>query len=141
MNRVGAVAYLASRFHKIALFCDVPEEDTALGYGAEIDAALRELGVSETDLTTYDVTDKVRSYTTLLDYFALRKLNTDLSLSVDYAVNSNQINEKASQYFTQTASLLAKAEEDCNALGYLNTADKWPSGWVTTDYIEGSSDD
>lgn len=94
ISRTQAAAYLHSRFSRFATEIEqAATDDSATGYGPDIDDALRDLDTDESDLATATVEDSSRrSYFTLLEYYAARRMWMQMSANADSRLDPMSVN-------------------------------------------------
>lgn len=140
MNRSEAVTYLGEQFADLATDAGVTATDTAAGYKGPIDAALRLIGTSESDIATADITSSVADYLAALDYTALLRFHRLYAVRVDISVGEPAVDKKRSQAFKAIGELLKQAKEAAEVAGVLDSADGWVLGRMQLDFLEVSLD-
>jgi hypothetical protein len=136
-TRAQAATHLHAQFSALASEISQAEtDDSATGYGPDIDQALRQLGEGEITLATATVIDGyVPAYLALAEYYCLRRMARQLSLQVDQTLNT--MSEKKGQRAGTLAGLIAEAAKACEGLGYaVGGGVTWSMGRLNLDYIE-----
>ncbi len=112
---------------------DMPDQ-----YGPALDAALRTLGYSESELESADVADgDVPAFLALLDYYLLKLFLPRLAPAVDIAEGQGAIDKKRSQMVREARNLMLDAKAEARSYGYL--AGDVQLGSITTNWIEPSA--
>jgi len=145
ITRAAAAAYLRSQFSNLATeIGQTTHDDTSLGYGADIDAALRRLGVAESDLATAEADDADRiEYYALCDYFCLQRMARQLTTRVDSGALVQEGDRQ--RVYDNVRALLAEATAVIERMGYgpetfgQAGAGLWGAVDFNLDYIEPSS--
>jgi hypothetical protein len=141
MDRTAATAYLVQQFRELATDAKFTTDNTTAAYSNAIDMSLRWLGTDETDLATADVEQAdMLKYLALLDYFALERFNTLLSIRFDVSF-PGPVSAKRSQEFSQVSTLLARAENKLASLGIVIGASGEAAqfGFINFDFLEPSA--
>ena len=139
MDRTAATTWLTSEFAELATDAGFTTDQLNTAYSTAIDMALRQLGVAEADLATYDTTqDQVMSYLALLTYWALKRFARVLSLRVSVTLPGPTAAQR-NQAFGQVKALLADAEADLVRLGVDLGQSTWQMGRVDLDFLEPGS--
>ena len=137
MDRATAATHLDYQFSVLAGEIGQAEsDDSATGYGPDIDQALRHLGESEATLSAATVADAfVPSYLALAEYYALRRYGRQLALKAD--TTSGTMSKKFGQQAATVAALRTEAAERAAGLGYpVSGAAAWSIGQINLDYLE-----
>jgi hypothetical protein len=140
MDRTAATTYLTQQYRELTADAKFDTQQTDDAYSNAIDMSLRYLGTDETDLATADVEQaNVLKYLALLDYFALERFNTLLSVRFDVSF-PGPVSAKRSQAFQQVGALLSRAENKLAALGIVIGAsgDSVQFGFINLDFLEPS---
>lgn len=139
MDRNTALSYLTSEFTELACDAQFSDDQKSAAYTTAIDMALRQLGVAETALPTYDVPQaQVMAYLVLLRYHALRRYASAFSMRVQVSV-PGPASALRQQSFQQVNTLLQQAQQDLIALGVdLGNANSFQIGRLNLDFEEPS---
>jgi len=139
MDRNAALSYLTSEFAELACDAQFSDDQKSTAYATAIDMALRQLGVAETALPTYDVPQaQIMPYLALLTYYALKRFARLLSVRVQVTV-PGPASAARQQAFQQVNILLAQAQADLVALGVdLGNAHSFQLGRLNLDFEEPS---
>ena len=140
MDRVAATAYLTQQYRELATEAKFSDEQTSAAYSNATDMALCYLGVAESDLATVDVAQaNTLKYIALLDYFALERFSTLLSIRYDVSL-PGPVSAKRSQEFSQVTTLLARAENKLATLGIVigSTSPDFELGKINLDFLTPS---
>lgn len=136
INRDAVAAYLDTQFSSLA--SAVAQSDSsadASGYGADVDAALRKLGKTESELATATVADGSRDvYFALAEYYAARRFWRLLSDRVNMKVDDSQFDYR--YMLTNAKVLVDEAQAQCVALGYDVQGGGWTAGYLNLDWVE-----
>jgi hypothetical protein len=117
MDRTAAQNTLSEKYRELVTYAKFTNDQTTAAYNAAIDMALRYLGVAESDLAGADVAQvDTLKYLALLDYFALDRFSTLLSVQFDVTL-PGPVQADRSQAFKQVGTLLARAENKLASLG------------------------
>src|SRR5258708_40080737 len=109
MDRAAATTWLTSEFADLAADAGFTGGQITTAYSTATDMALRQLGVLETDLPTYDTTQaQVMAYLALLGYYALKRFARLLSVRVAVAL-PGPTSAQRQQAFAQVNVLLEAA--------------------------------
>lgn len=139
MDRAAATAWLTGEFADLAADASFTSFQTAQAYSVAIDMSLRQLGVVETDLATYDCTQaQVMPFLALLNYYALKRFARLFSIRVAVAL-PGPTSAQRQQAFAQVNVLLEAAEEDLVKLGVDIGNSTWQMGRVDLDFLEPGS--
>lgn len=137
ITRAQAADHLQYQFSALASEIGQAETDeSATGYGPDIDQALRQLGESEAGLAAATVADAYApAFLALAEYYALRRFGRQLALSAD--LSSGTMSKKASQRSATIKALTAEAAERAAGMGYpVGGAAAWGTGLLNLDYLE-----
>ena len=140
MDRDGATAYLTQQYRELAVEAKFSDEQTTAAYSNAIDMSLRYLNVQESDLATADVVQAdTLKYIALLDYFALDRFSTLLSIRYDVSL-PGPVSAKRSQEFSQVEVLLQRAENKLATLGIVigSSGQAFQMGRINLDFLEPS---
>ena len=136
MNRAAASTYLTSEYSALMTEIGFDSGATAIAYSTATDMALRQLGFAEVDLPTADVAQAdILGYLALLNYYALRRIQRDLSVRVDVTI-AGQITATRSKAAIQVKALLDDARAEAEALGFSITKPAMLAGRFTLDFLE-----
>lgn len=118
MDRTAALNTLTEKYRELAVDAKFTSQQTTDAYNAAIDMSLRYLQFQEADLATADVAQAdILKYLALLDYFALERFSTLLSIKFDVKAGQGAIDAARSQAFDRVTTLLARAENKLSSLG------------------------
>lgn len=136
MDRTAATTWLTNEFADLATDAGFTSGQITTAYSTATDMALRQLGVAETDLATYDTTQaQVMPYLALLGYYALKRFARLLSVRVA-VVLPGPTSAQRQQAFAQVNILMAQAESDLVKLGVDLGQSTWQMGRVNLDFLE-----
>jgi hypothetical protein len=138
INRTQAAAHLDSQFSVLASeIGQVTTDDTALGYGPDIDQALRKLGKSEDAIATATVANSdAAAYLALAEYYALRRFWRALAIKITMSVDGIG-SASESHMFDHLSKLVEEAAEVAAGLGYpVGAVPTWSLGSINLDFIE-----
>jgi hypothetical protein len=136
MDRADAMAYINSEFSKLIAEVGLSPTDDAAGFSYAIDNALREYGIAPDDFDDFDTPpDQEDELQSLLDYFALRRIQRAAAAKVDVSSGASGTSKSRSQLSVQIADLLTFATERAQAYGYVVTK-SWGGGEINLDFIE-----
>lgn len=141
ISRTTAAAHLNSQFSALATeTSQAATDDSAAGYGPDIDNALRLLGVAEADLAAYAVAESDRTkYFAALKYYAAERFCNLLSYAVNVSLGP-QSKSGASSAAERVCKRAAEYKEACNALGIppdgAAGSSAWQSGTWSADWQE-----
>jgi hypothetical protein len=141
VDRTAATSYLTQQFRELTTDAKFDTSQTTAAYDNAIDMSLRYLGVAESDLATADVAQSdVLKYLALLDYHALERFNTLLSVRFDVSF-PGPVSAKRSQEFSQVGALLNRAENKLASLGIAIGANgnAMQAGYFNLDFLEPST--
>jgi hypothetical protein len=141
VDRTAATNYLTQQYRELATDAKFTTQQTTDAYDNAIDMSLRYLGVAESDLATADVQQSdTLKYLALLDYHALERFNTLLSIRFDVSF-PGPVSAKRSQEFQQVGALLNRAENKLSSLGINIGANGqgMQSGFFNLDFLEPST--
>jgi hypothetical protein len=138
ITRTQAAAHLHTQFSVLASEISQAEtDDSATGYGPDLDQALRYLGEGESSLATATVMDTTGpAYLALAEYYCLRRMARQLSLaSTDVRVG--EMSQKLGQRASTLAGLIDEARTACASLGHpVDGSPAWSTGSINLDYTE-----
>jgi hypothetical protein len=141
VDRTAATTYLTQQFRELATDAKFTTQQTSDAYDNAIDMSLRYLGTAESDLSTADIVQSaVLKYLALLDYFALERFSTLLSIRFDVSF-PGPVSAKRSQEFSQVGALLNRAENKLASLGIDIGANgqAMQAGYFNLDFLEPST--
>jgi len=139
MDRAAALVWLTSEFAELAADAGFTSDQSATAYSTAIDMSLRQLGVVETDLATYNCAQaQVMGYLALLNYYALKRFARLLATRVAVAL-PGPTSAQRQQAFAQIKALLDDAEADLVKLGIELGQSAWQMGRVDLDFLEPGS--
>lgn len=136
ISRDDIAAYLHTQFSALAgSVGQITTDASALGYGPDVDSALRQLGTAEGDLNTATATDANRDKVFALgEYYAARRFWRLLGDRVNHTMNETRFD------FTDQRKNVKEMMEDAAkrlaVLGVDVTGDAWSMGYLNLDYIE-----
>lgn len=140
ISRTAAAAYLSSQFSALAgEVGQTATDDSATGYGPDVDNALRVLGVAEADLAAYAVAEADRTkYFVLLDAFAARRFCNQLAYSINVSLGpqSESGASTAAQRVCELADAYARSAAELGVPIDGVDADAWQVGTLTADWQE-----
>ena len=137
MTRAQAATYLDQQFSALATqLGQSATDDSADGYGPDIDQALRQMGVGESSLSSATVADDdVPAFLALCDYYAARRFWRGLSLSTDVALGPRR--EQRSRWADTLAGIVQEAADRAAGLGYpVDATPAWSLDRLSLDFIE-----
>lgn len=138
ITRAEAALYLDTQFGNLAReVMQVTNDDSAVGYGADIDQALRKLSYVESDIATAIVAADYRDvYFALADYYALRRFARLLATKVD--IGQAHVREgDRNRVFDNVLKLLEMAETTIEEYGYsVGSGSGWELARLTLDFLE-----
>jgi hypothetical protein len=137
MNRTAALDILTNEYAELVTSVQFDAGQVTTAYTFAIDMALRQLGVQETDVPTWDVPQaQITGYLALLHYYALKRFSRALSTKFDVQI-AGSLNAMRSQAFKQVQMLMEEAEKECAALGYgVGSTQSMQFGRVELDFLE-----
>jgi uncharacterized protein (UPF0254 family) len=140
MNRVDATSLLTQQYRELVTDAKFTSQQTTDAYNAAIDMSLRQLGTQESDLLTTDVQQSsVLKYIALLNYYALKRFSTLLSIKFDVKAGSGAVEAARSQAFKMVATLMAQAAEELTQYGiFVGSSQGFQIGTMTLDFQEPS---
>lgn len=145
ITRSNAASYLDSQFANLASeIVQAATDDSATGYGPDIDAALRRMDVAEADLAaaTVEDVDRVEFYA-LCDFTCLSRMARRLATRVDSGALVPEGDRQ--KVFENVKALLDAAAATIEAYGYTAGTDTggdsggaaaWGYLDVNTDWVE-----
>lgn len=133
--RTDIANYLHAQFSGLAAAIGQTDvDDSATGYGPDVDEALRELGKSESELGTATVKEGQRKAAfALASYFAARRFWRRLGDRVNHTMGETKF-DFADQR-KSAKEMMEDAAAECASLGYA-VRDEWSSGWLNLDWSE-----
>jgi hypothetical protein len=135
VTRVQAIAYLQDEFSQLALAVG-QDTNVLVGYRPGVDAALRRLGKTESELATAEVDDDDRdAYLVLAEYYTLRRFWRQLSDRANFKVGQSSFDFQHLLKNIQT--LVDDAASRAEEAGYPVTDSGWGVGWFNQDWLEG----
>jgi len=137
ITRSNAADYLDARFSALATGAgQTATDDSADGYGADIDDALRDLSVAEADLSSATVAESSRrAYYALCEYYAARRF------WIRYAAKGNVRLGPAAQSYESAVSALKAIMDDAQDRAAtegiaVSSATDWALVRLGLDFIE-----
>jgi hypothetical protein len=136
ISRTNVATYLHTQFSNLAASVGQAASDGgATGYGPDIDAALRKLGTSESDLATATVEDSYReSYFALAEYYAARRFWRQLGDRVNRRTGNNTFD--FSHQLKTAKAIMDDAASRLAGLGYDVSGTGWTVGDLNLDWLE-----
>src|SRR6266516_3711184 len=117
MDRTAATNTLTERFRELTAYAKFTSPQTTDAYNASIDMSLRFLGVQESALSTAVVAQAdTLKYLALLDYFALERFSTLLSIQFDVEL-PGPLKATRKQAFENVGALMGRAENKLASMG------------------------
>lgn len=140
MNRTAATTLLTQQYRELAVDAKFTSQQITDAYNAAIDMSLRQLGTQESDLLTIDVQQSsVLKYIALLNYYALKRFSTLLSIKFDVKAGSGAVEAARSQAFKMVATLMEQAAEELTQYGiFVGNVQGFQIGTMTLDFQEPS---
>ena len=140
MDRTSAVNLLSQQYRELATDAKFTSQQITDAYSAAIDMSLRQLGTQESDLATTDVQQtSVLKYIALLNYYALKRFSTLLSIKFDVKAGSGAVEAARSQAFKMVAALMEQAAEELTQYGiFVGSSQGFQIGAMTLDFQEPS---
>jgi hypothetical protein len=141
VDRTAASVYLTEEYRELASEADFTSDQTTSAYSIAMDMSLRQLGYTETALSSTDVPQAdVLKYLALLNYYALNRFAKLLSIRVDTSAGNNAINTKDSQAFDQVTKLQAYAAQEVASYGIdVGGIGAYRMGRINLDFLEPST--
>jgi hypothetical protein len=137
MSRATAAVFLHGQFSDLATEISQAEtDDSADGYGPDIDQAFRQLETDEDDLATASATQaQIPAFVALCEYYALRRFARRLALRAD--IKAGTMAKGLGKQADTLQALMAEAAQRAAGLGYpVDGAAAWSIGQINLDYIE-----
>lgn len=136
ISRAQLAAYLDQDFGALAdAIGQTADDDSIVGYGPDIDNALRKLGTSESELEGATVEEGKRDAVfTLAEYYAARRIWRHLASRANVKVDDSQFDYR--QVLTSIKQVVDDARQQCQALGYDVTGGGWGVGQLNLDWLE-----
>lgn len=118
VSRTDAAAYLDSQYDRLAReILQQQNDDSAAGYGPDIDQALRGLSVAEADLDSGEIADgSVLLYFALCDWYALNRFARKLATKVN--IDSFAVEGDRPTVFQAVMDMLAEVGKTLDGFGY-----------------------
>lgn len=118
ITRTNVAAYLHAEMDSLAAAIgQAGSDDTATGYGPDIDNALRQLGTAESALATAEVDDGLREeYFALAEYYTLRRAWRKMGNRFTHQADDVRVDYK--DQLANVKAMLDKAAQRCAVLGY-----------------------
>ncbi|HEX3642873.1 MAG TPA: hypothetical protein VHV10_16430 [Ktedonobacteraceae bacterium] len=140
MDRTAANALLNQQYRELTVDAKFTSQNITDAYSAAIDMSLRQLGYQESDLATADVIQSnVLKYIALLNYYALKRFSTLLSIKFDVKAGSGAVEAARSQAFKMVATLMEQAAEELTQYGiFVGSSQGFQIGTMTLDFQEPS---
>lgn len=135
MDRAAARTYIASEFSELLTETGL---SSSTAFENSIDNALRLLGYGESDLATADVTDHIKNYQVLLEYFALKRFVRSLALKIKYTIDGQTYEEQT--LYDHVAEMLKDAEAEATKLGYAVKGNSFELDTITLGFLGGPLD-
>jgi hypothetical protein len=140
VDRTAANALLNQQYRELTVDAKFTSQNITDAYSAAIDMSLRQLGYQESDLATADVIQSnVLKYIALLNYYALKRFSTLLSIKFDVKAGSGAVEAARSQAFKMVATLMEQAAEELTQYGiFVGSSQGFQIGTMTLDFQEPS---
>lgn len=140
MNRADATSLLSQQYRELSVDAKFTSQQITDAYSAAIDMSLRQLGTQESDLPTTDVQQtSVLKYIALLNYYALKRFSTLLSVKFDVKAGSGAVEAARSQAFRAVGTLMEQAAAELTQYGiFVGSAQGFQIGAMTLDFQEPS---
>lgn len=136
ISRTQLANYLDAQFSGLATAIG-QDSDTEEGYRPDIDAALRKLGKTESELATATVEDSQgEAVFALVEYYAARRFWRQLSDRANVKVDDSQFDYK--QVLLNVKTLVDDAAAAVATLGYSVSAGSWGIVDFSADWIESA---
>lgn len=133
ISRAHIAIYLNSQFSSLAAAVG-QDVDAMIGYGPDVDAALRKLGVSEDVLETATLADADREVAfAVAEYAAARRFWRQLSARVNTSIGGNSFT--FTHLLPNAKLLMEDAAAKCAALG-IDVVGGWSTGYINMDWLE-----
>ena len=140
--RHAVAEYLDSQFSAFAAeIGQALADDSALGYGPDIDNALRQLSTTEANLlsTAIDETKRIE-YFALAEYYAARRLWRRMAAKADRRLGPASVQYQ--HVLSALKDIMDDAAESAAALGYVVAAEAtWTLSRLTLDFIEPEAEE
>jgi hypothetical protein len=140
VDRTAATTLLTQQYRELATDAKFTSQNITDAYSAAIDMSLRQLGYQESDLPTADVIQSnVLKYIALLNYYALKRFSTLLSIKFDVKAGSGAVEAARSQAFRAVGTLMEQAAEELTQYGiFVGSSQGFQIGTMTLDFQEPS---
>lgn len=136
LTRSDATAYLAGTLAELLAESGVGTTDVTGALKEPIDAALRAVGVSQTDLPTATVADaSAAGFLAALDYHGLLRIQRALARRVDLNLDGPSMSKRYSQAVEAVKGMVADAKAEMIAHG-VGVGGSWTVGTVTLGIYE-----
>jgi hypothetical protein len=111
-------------------------DESATGYGPDIDQAYRRLGTAAADLSSATVADAdTPAALALAEYYSLARFGRQLALRAD--VGAGSLSQRLGKQADTLAALTVQAAKKAAGLGYpVDAAPAWSLGSINLDYLE-----
>ncbi len=138
MQRATAITNLTNEYSDLATDAKFTSDQLTTAYNFAVDMSLRQLGVTEDLLASFDVPQaQIRGYLALLNYYALKRFTRLLAVRFDVTVPQALVALR-SQAYTHVMAQMEEAENECIKLGYdvggRNTG--FQMGRIELDFLE-----
>ncbi len=138
MDRAAATTYLTTEYQELVADAGLSNQQVSDAYNLALDIALRQLGVGEADLPTWDVPDsQVLAYLALAGYYTLRRFVRLLSVRVSVTV-AGSLSAARNQAATACKAILDDLKAECAARGYPIDVEQATMGYLNLDFQEPS---
>lgn len=136
LSRSEAAAYLGNVYATMLTDVALTADDDAANLKYVIDSALRDLGVSESDLASETVGDSdVADFLLLLDFRFLERARRALAMKMNVRVNAPDTQASEEQKFEHVTALLEEAKTKVESEG-LTAGTGMNYGYVDLDFLE-----
>lgn len=134
ITRANIADYLDSQFSALAASVG-QDTDSEIGYGPDIDAALRKLGTARSDLATATLADSdEEAALALSEFYALRRFWRQLGDRVKHTMGTTSYDFASQQ--ASVKAMLDEAKSAVAALGYDVTGEGWSTAYLNLDWLE-----
>jgi hypothetical protein len=140
LDRTSAISLLTQQYRDLSVDAKFTSQQITDAYNASIDMSLRQLGYQEADLATADVgQSSVLKYIACLNYYALKRFSTLLTIRFDVEAGQKAIVAFRSQAFKAVQSLMHQAAEELVQYGiFVGSVQGFQLGRMTLDFQEPS---
>jgi hypothetical protein len=140
VDRTAATTLLTQQYRELTVDAKFTSQNITDAYSAAIDMSLRQLGYQESDLATADVLQSnVLKYIACLNYYALKRFSTLLSIKFDVKAGSGAVEAARSQAFKMVTALMEQAAEELTQYGiFVGSSQGFQIGTMTLDFQEPS---